>query len=58
VGLRADLLAVLKINSQPLPGFQPPVIQPVVQRIITELSRLLRNNDDDDNDNNYSNNKL
>jgi hypothetical protein len=27
-------------NSQPLPGFEPPIIQPVVQRYTTELSRL------------------
>jgi hypothetical protein len=28
-------------NSQLLPVFEPPFIQPVVQRYITELSRLL-----------------
>jgi hypothetical protein len=28
-------------NSQPLPGLEPPIIQPVVQGYITELSRLL-----------------
>jgi hypothetical protein len=28
-------------NSQTLPGLEPPIIQPVVQRYITELSRLL-----------------
>jgi hypothetical protein len=27
-------------NSQPLPGLEPPVIQPVAQRYTTELSRL------------------
>jgi hypothetical protein len=27
-------------NSQPLPGFQPPIIQPVAQRCTTELPRL------------------
>jgi hypothetical protein len=26
-------------NSQPLPGFEPPIIQPVAQRYTTELSR-------------------
>jgi hypothetical protein len=29
-------------NSQPLPGLEPPIIQPVAQRYTTELSRLLR----------------
>jgi hypothetical protein len=28
-------------NSQNLPAFEPPIIQPVVQRYTTELSRLL-----------------
>jgi hypothetical protein len=28
-------------NSQPLPGFEPQIIQPVAQRYSTELSRLL-----------------
>jgi hypothetical protein len=28
-------------NSQSLPGLQPPIIQPIVQRYITELFRLL-----------------
>jgi hypothetical protein len=28
-------------NSQPLPGLEPPIIQPVVQPYITELSRIL-----------------
>jgi hypothetical protein len=28
-------------NSQPLPGLELPIIQPVVQSCITELSRLL-----------------
>jgi hypothetical protein len=27
-------------NSQPLPGLEPPIIQPVTQRYTTELSRL------------------
>jgi hypothetical protein len=27
-------------NSQPLPGIEPPIIQPVAQRYATELSRL------------------
>jgi hypothetical protein len=27
-------------NSQPLPGLEPPIIQPVAQRYTTELSRL------------------
>jgi hypothetical protein len=26
-------------NSQPLPGLEPPIIQPVPQRYTTELSR-------------------
>jgi hypothetical protein len=26
-------------NSQPLPGFEPPIIQPKAQRYTTELSR-------------------
>jgi hypothetical protein len=28
-------------NSQPLPGLEPPIMQPVVQRRTTELHRLL-----------------
>jgi hypothetical protein len=28
-------------NFQPLPGLEPPIIQPVAQRYTTELSRLL-----------------
>jgi hypothetical protein len=28
-------------NSQPLPGLEPPIIQPVAQRCTTELSRVL-----------------
>jgi hypothetical protein len=28
-------------NSQPLPGLEPPIIQPVAQRYSAELSRLL-----------------
>jgi hypothetical protein len=27
--------------SQPLPGREPPIIQPIAQRYIAELSRLL-----------------
>jgi hypothetical protein len=30
-------------NSQPLPGLEPPIIQPVAQRYTTELSWLLMN---------------
>jgi hypothetical protein len=29
-------------NSQPLPGFEPPIIQPVAQPYTIELSRLIR----------------
>jgi hypothetical protein len=29
-------------NSQPLPGIEPSIIQPVDQRYTTELSRLLK----------------
>jgi hypothetical protein len=32
-------------NSQPLPGLEPLIIQPVAQRYITELSRLLMHMD-------------
>jgi hypothetical protein len=28
-------------DSQPLPGLEPPIVQPVAQRCATELSRLL-----------------
>jgi hypothetical protein len=28
-------------NSQPLPALEPPIIQPIVQRYTTELSRIL-----------------
>jgi hypothetical protein len=28
-------------NSQPLPGLEPPIIQPVTHRYTTELSRIL-----------------
>jgi hypothetical protein len=28
-------------NSQPLPGLEPPLIQPVTQRYTTELTRVL-----------------
>jgi hypothetical protein len=31
-----------KKNSQPLPGLEPPIIQPLAQRYTTELSRLLK----------------
>jgi hypothetical protein len=34
-----DALAKEK-NSQPLPGLEPPIIQPVAHRYTTELSRL------------------
>jgi hypothetical protein len=38
---RAGLDAVEKRkNSQPLPGLEPPIIQPVAQRYTTELSGL------------------
>jgi hypothetical protein len=30
-----------KKNSQPLPGLEPPIIQPVAQRYSTELSRAM-----------------
>jgi hypothetical protein len=30
-----------KKNSQPLPGLEPPIIQPISQRYTTELTRLL-----------------
>jgi hypothetical protein len=33
-----------KKNSQPLPGLEPPIIQPVTQCYTTELSRLLLKN--------------
>jgi hypothetical protein len=33
-------------NSQPLPGLEPPIIQPVAQRYTTELSRLASNKED------------
>jgi hypothetical protein len=29
-------------NSQFLPGFEPPIIQPIVQRYAIELSQLVR----------------
>jgi hypothetical protein len=29
-------------NSQPLPGFEPPIIQPIAQRYTSDLSRLLK----------------
>jgi hypothetical protein len=29
-------------NSQPLPGIEPPIIQPVAQRYTTEVSRLVK----------------
>jgi hypothetical protein len=28
-------------NSQPLPGFEPPIVQPLAQRYTIELSRFL-----------------
>jgi hypothetical protein len=30
-----------KKNSKPLPGLEPPIMQPVAQRYATEISRLL-----------------
>jgi hypothetical protein len=33
-------MVVKEKNSQPLPGLEPPIIQPVAQRYTTELSRL------------------
>jgi hypothetical protein len=42
VGPRASLDAVVKRkNSQPLPGLEPLIMQPVAQRYTTELSQLL-----------------
>jgi hypothetical protein len=35
-------------QSQPLPGIEPPIIQPVAKRYTTELSRLPDDDDDDD----------
>jgi hypothetical protein len=44
VGPRAGLDAVVKKkNSQSLPGFESPIIQPVAQSYTAELSRLLEN---------------
>jgi hypothetical protein len=40
VGSRAGLDTVVKRNSQPLPGLEFPIIQPVTQRCTTVLSRL------------------
>jgi hypothetical protein len=41
-GFRAGLDAVVKKkNFQPLPGLETPIIQPVAQSYITELSQLL-----------------
>jgi hypothetical protein len=34
-------------NSQPLPGIEPPIIQPVAQSYIAELFRLLIIQDED-----------
>jgi hypothetical protein len=42
VGLGTGLDAVTnKNNSQPLPGLEPPIIQPIAQRYTTELSQLI-----------------
>jgi hypothetical protein len=42
VGSRAVLDAVVKRkNPQPLPGVEPPIIQPVAQRFTTQLTRLV-----------------
>jgi hypothetical protein len=38
---RSGLDEVARKNSQPLPGLEPPIIQPIAQRYTTELSRLL-----------------
>jgi hypothetical protein len=41
MGPRAGLDAVAeRKNSQPLPGLETPIIQPVAQRYTTELSRV------------------
>jgi len=40
MGPKASLDTVVKRNSQPLPGLEPPIIQPVAQRSTTELFRL------------------
>jgi hypothetical protein len=39
VGPRADLDVDEERSSQSLPGFEPPIIQPVAQRYTTELPR-------------------
>jgi hypothetical protein len=42
VGPRTGLgMAVKRKNSQPLPGLEPLIIQPVAQHYTTELSRFL-----------------
>jgi hypothetical protein len=38
MGSRAGLDAVVKKNSQPLPGLEPTIIQPVSQRYTAELN--------------------
>jgi hypothetical protein len=43
VSPRAGLDAVVKKNSQSLPGLEPQIIQPVAKRYTTELSRLKTN---------------
>jgi hypothetical protein len=40
VGPRAVLDAVEEKDSQPLPGLEPPIIQPVVQSYTTELWKM------------------
>jgi hypothetical protein len=42
VGLKADLDAVVKIKLPALPGTRTTIIQPVGQRDIIDLSRLVR----------------
>jgi hypothetical protein len=39
---RAGVDAVVKRESHPLPGLEPPIIHPIAQRYTTELSRLLK----------------
>jgi hypothetical protein len=40
VGPRAGLDTAEENNSQPLPGLEPPIIQPVAQPYTTELYRV------------------
>jgi hypothetical protein len=41
VGPRAGLDAVVKKNTQLLPGLAPPIIQPVARRYTAELFRVI-----------------